>query len=188
MGRPGTKRPLWRTVRQSISGDQVRTRGERPSSRGDRRAFARDRARHGLPCVFRPPAHRMSDLLDIMISLTRAGPLHRLIIAGSDSMDSYLTLRRRGFIRVTTTDICRTARAQHHVGLVAGQYSSRGFEAVLDQMSPFLAANAGLALLVGSRDDGLRIRLKLEGLGFRIEAGVRCTAGLVLSAHRQDYA
>jgi hypothetical protein len=129
----------------------------------------------------------MTDILDTMISLTRAGPLHRLIIAGSGSMESYLVLRRRGFIRATTTDICRAARAQHNVGLVAGQYSSGGFEAVLDQMSPFLAANAGLALLVGSRDNGLKIRSKLEALGFRIEAGVRCTSGLVLSAHRQGY-
>jgi len=126
-------------------------------------------------------------ILDTMISLTRAGPLHRLIIAGSDSMELYLVLRRRGFIRVTTTDICRTARAQHAVGLIAGQHSSRGIESVLDQISPFLSTNAGLALLVGSRENALKIRSKLDALGFRIEAGVRCTSGLVLSAYRQGY-
>jgi hypothetical protein len=122
-----------------------------------------------------------------MISLTRAGPLHRMIIGGSESMELYLVLRRRGFIRVTTTEICRVARAQHAVGLIAGQNSSRGIEAILDQMSPFLATNAGLALLVGSRENAFKIRSKLGELGFRIEAGVRCTSGLVLSAYRQGY-
>src|SRR5215475_14138916 len=86
------------------------------------------------------PASSAGHILDAMISLTRAGPLHRLIIAGGESMELYLVLRRRGFIRVTTTGICRVARAQHTVGLIAGQNSSRGIESLLDQLSPFLAA------------------------------------------------
>ena len=57
----------------------------------------------------------------------------------------------------------------------------------VESFPDFLAPNASLALLVGSRDNGLKIRSKLEALGFRIEAGVRCTSGLVLSAHRQGY-
>jgi hypothetical protein len=120
-----------------------------------------------------------------MICLTRVAPLHRVIVAGRDSMELYLALRRRGFIRVTTPAICRVARAQHTVGLITGQSSSRGIESVLDQIAPFLATHAGLALLVGSREDAFRIRAKLEALGFRIEAGVRHTSGLVLSACRQ---
>jgi hypothetical protein len=124
-------------------------------------------------------------VLDTMISLTRATPLHRIIVAGSDGMELYLALRRRGYIRVTTPSICRVARAQYAVGLIAGQSSSRGIESALDQISPFLAAHSGLALLAGSREDAFKIRSKLEALGFRIEAGVRHTSGLVLSAYRQ---
>ena len=135
-----------------------------------------------------PPGHT----LDTMISLTRLAAPHRVTAAGSDSMELYLALRRRGFVRVSTPAICRVARAQHAVGLVSGQSSdpgnsSLGIESVLDQISPFLAANANLALLVGSPENGLKIRTKLEALGFRIEAGVRCRAGLVLSACRQGY-
>ena len=93
-----------------------------------------------------PPGHT----LDTMISLTRLAAPHRVIAAGSDSMELYLALRRRGFVRVSTPAICRVARAQHAVGLVSGQSSdpgnsSLGIESVLDQISPFLAANANLA-------------------------------------------
>jgi hypothetical protein len=134
------------------------------------------------------PGHASAtgQILETMICLTRVTQLRRVIVAGSDNMELYLALRRRGFIRVTTTAICRVARAQHTVGLIAGQRSSHGIESVLDQISPFLATHAGLALLVGSREDAFKIRTKLETLGFRIEAGVRHTAGLVLSAYRQD--
>jgi hypothetical protein len=122
-----------------------------------------------------------------MICLTRVSPLHRVIVAGGGGMELYLELRRRGFIRVGTPALCRHKRVQHAIGLIAGQDSSDGIEPNLDQISAFLAVNAGLALLVGSADDGLKIHRKLEALGFRVEAGVRCSQGLVLSASRQGY-
>jgi hypothetical protein len=137
--------------------------------------------------VTAPSASAPDQVLDTMISLTRITPAHRVIVAGSDSMEFYLALRRRGFIRVATPEISRVPRGQHAVGLMAGQSMLTGIEPVLVQISPFLAANAGLAVLVGSRENGLKIRNRLEQLGFRIEAGVRCRAGLVLSAYRQGY-
>ena len=126
--------------------------------------------------------------LDTMISLTRLGPLQRVLVAGDDNMELYLALRRRGFLRATTPALCRVPRAQHAIGFIAGESSRAGIESVLDQISQFLATNACLALLVGSRDNGLKIRAKLVKLGFRIEAGVRCSQGLVLCANRQGYA
>lgn len=42
-------------------------------------------------------------VVDTMIELTRLSHLHRAIIAGSDALELYLALRRRGFIRVATT-------------------------------------------------------------------------------------
>ena len=58
-----------------------------------------------------------------MIGLTRLSNLHRAIVAGSDSLELYLALRRRGFIRVATTATCRIPRRQHAVGLITGQNS-----------------------------------------------------------------
>jgi hypothetical protein len=128
-------------------------------------------------------------VVDTMIELTRLSNLHRAIIAGSDSMELYLALRRRGFIRVATTATCRIPKGQHAVGLIAGQNSLSATETALAQMSRFLGANAAIAVLIDSCESGysLKIRSRLEQMGFRIEAGVRCQQGLVLSAWRQGF-
>jgi hypothetical protein len=126
-------------------------------------------------------------VVDTMIELTRLSSLHRAILAGSDSLELYLALRRRGFIRAATIATCRIPRGQHAIGLVTGQGSLTAIGTALTQISQFLCANATIAVLVDSRESGvcLKIRTKLEQMGFRIEAGVRCRQGLVLSAHRQ---
>jgi hypothetical protein len=126
---------------------------------------------------------------DTMIELTRLSNLHRAIVAGSDSLELYLALRRRGFIRVATTATCRIPRAQHAVGLITGQNSLQAIEAALAQISPFLSTSAAIAVLIDSRESGfcLKIRTRLEQMGFRIDAGVRCQQGLVLSAYRQSF-
>jgi hypothetical protein len=128
-------------------------------------------------------------VVDTMIELTRLSGLHRAIVAGSNSLELYLALRRRGFIRVATTATCRIPKAQHGVGLVTGQGSPATIGAALTQISQFLCASAAIAVLVDSRESGvcLKIRTRLEQMGFRIEAGVRCRQGLVLSAHRQGF-
>jgi hypothetical protein len=134
-------------------------------------------------------ASTREQVVDTMIGLTRLSNLHRAIIAGSDSMELYLALRRRGFVRVATTATCRIARRQHAVGLIAGQNSLPALEAALAQISQFLGTSATIAVLIDSLESGLslKIRTRLEQMGFRIEAGVRCQRGLVLSAWRQGF-
>jgi hypothetical protein len=129
-------------------------------------------------------------VIDTMIGLTRLSNLHRTIVAGSDSLELYLALRRRGFVRVATTATCRIPKGQHAVGLITGQNSLRAIDAALAEISQFLSASAAIAVLIDSRESSfcLRIRTKLEQMGFRIEAGVRCEQGLVLSAYRQGFA
>ena len=129
-------------------------------------------------------------VIDTMIGLTRLSNLHRTIVAGSDSLELYLALRRRGFVRVATTATCRIPKGQHAVGLITGQNSLRAIDAALAEISQFLSASAAIAILIDSRESSfcLRIRAKLEQMGFRIEAGVRCEQGLVLSAYRQGFA
>lgn len=128
-------------------------------------------------------------VIDTMIGLTRLSNLHRAIVAGSDSLQLYLALQRRGFFRVSTTATCRVPRGQHPVGLITGQTSPVVIEVALGQILPFLRASAAIAVLIDSSESGssLRIRTRLEQIGFRIEAGVRCQQGLVLSAHRQGF-
>jgi hypothetical protein len=135
-------------------------------------------------------APNREQVVDTMIGLTRLSDQHRAIVAGSDSLELYLALQRRGFVRVATTATCRIPRAQHAVGLVTGQNSLVAIETALVQISPFLSTSAAIAVLIDSRESGvsLKIRTRLEQMGFRIEAGVRCQQGLVLSAYRQSFA
>ena len=128
-------------------------------------------------------------VVDTMIGLTRLSNQQRAIIAGCDSMELYLALRLRGLMRVATTATCRIPRAQHAVGLVTGQNSLAAIEAALAGIAPFLCTSAAIAVLIDSTESGccLKIRTRLEQMGFRIEAGVRCQQGLVLSAYRQGF-
>ncbi|MGL5167407.1 MAG: hypothetical protein ACRC9K_16115 [Afipia sp.] len=123
-----------------------------------------------------------------MIDLTRPSILHRIIVAGGDSAVTELELRRRGFLRVSTTDR-GTPRGQYSVGLVAGQHSLQALEAALAEISPFLSATAAIAVVIDFRGEGsnMKVREKLEQLGFRIEAGVRCHERFVLSARRRNF-
>jgi hypothetical protein len=135
------------------------------------------------------PGATREQVVDTMVELTRLSNLHRAIVAGSDSLELYLALRRRGYFRVATTATCRTPRGQHTVGLITGQNSLHALQAALAQIAPFLCTSAAIAVLIDSRESGfcLKIRNRLEQMGFRIEAGVRCQQGLVLSAYRQGF-
>jgi hypothetical protein len=128
-------------------------------------------------------------VVNTMIGLTRLTGLHRAIVAGSGSMEFYLALRRRGFLRVATAATCRIPKGQHAVALITGRNSLQAIEAALVELSPFLSTSASVAVLIDSREIGAgqRIREKLEQMGFRIEAGVRCQEGFVLSAVRHGF-
>lgn len=135
--------------------------------------------------------HSTSDhaqVLDTMIGLTRLSALQRAIIAGGSGMELYLGLRRRGFMRVATISTSWLPHKQHAIGLLADR-NSASIERALTEISPFLCTNATVAVLIDSHDtgSGFDVRTKLQRMGFRIEAGVRCQQGFVLSAHRQGF-
>ena len=57
-----------------------------------------------------PSVASQEQVIDTMIELTRLSTQHRAILAGSDSLELYLALRRRGFARASTTETCRRRR------------------------------------------------------------------------------
>jgi hypothetical protein len=59
-------------------------------------------------------------IVDTMIQLARVAKLHRMIVAGANSAEILVELHRRGYLRVTTTKICREPCRQFDVALVAG--------------------------------------------------------------------
>jgi hypothetical protein len=135
----------------------------------------------------RDPA--LEQIVDTMIDLTRLSDAQRVVLGGDDSVGVYLALRDRGFSRAATIASCRVAGAQFQVGLMAGRHSLQALETHLAKISHYLGATSAIAVSIDSREGvpSLKIRAGLERLGFRIEAGVRCRQGLVLSAYRQGY-
>jgi hypothetical protein len=135
-----------------------------------------------------PSATDHAQVLDAMIGLTRLSHLQRAIIAGGGGMKLYLGLRRRGFMRVATLSTSWLPHRQHAIGLLADR-NPLSLETALAELSPFLATNATVALLIeaGENASSLGVRAKLRQMGFQIEAGVRCHQGLVLSAVRQGF-
>ena len=125
------------------------------------------------------------EVVDVLVALTRPSPLDSVIIAGNKSMDFYLALRRRGFDRVATPETCRIPKQRHIIGLVTGEK----LVVALAQASPFLSANSAIAVLIEAQagDLSMTIRHKLQQMGFRIEAGVRCQRGFVLFGSRRAF-
>ncbi|MBR0696680.1 hypothetical protein [Bradyrhizobium lablabi] len=128
-------------------------------------------------------------VVDTIITLTHLSNLNRAIVAGLDSTELYVDLRRRGFVRIGLPSTFRLRKAVCAVGLITVRDSFAEFESALAQVAPSLGTSAMIAVLIRSDPSGfaLNIRKKLEQLGFRIEAGVRCHRGLVLSAGRQAF-
>jgi hypothetical protein len=135
-----------------------------------------------------PHGSACEQIIDTMIQLTQLSYAQRVIVAGNESLQTYLALHRRGYFRVTTMTIGHP-HGQYAVGYINGEHSCQALETNLDLIARFLGPCADIAIRIDHGEAGLggHVRERLETLGFRIEAGVRCKQGLVLSAHRQNF-
>ena len=129
------------------------------------------------------------EIVNTMIDLARLSRSHRIVIAGNDSTELYLALKRRGFVYPVLASSCRIPCGQHSAGLIAGGHSFEAIEAAVVRIARLLDATANIAVSIEPHASGLgaKVRDKLQQLGFRIEAGARCREGFVLAAHRQDF-
>ena len=128
------------------------------------------------------------EIVDTMINLTHLSRAHRIVVAGGDSIELYLALRRRGFGFGVLATSCRTPLAQYSIGLIAGDRCYQSIEATIGQIGRMLCPAASLTISIESQESGLaaKVRNRLQQLGFRIEAGARCQQGFVLAAHREE--
>jgi hypothetical protein len=128
-------------------------------------------------------------IVGAMIQLARAAKSHRMIVAGSNSAEVFLELHRRGYPRVTTTKTCGVPCGQYDVALVAWkEHSIKGLETTLARLVHFLTAAGVLVVWVGplERMPNRALRLTLERLGFRVEAGTTCEHGVAIAARRLE--
>jgi hypothetical protein len=142
------------------------------------------------PLILRQPSLSPRDeMVDTMINLAHLSKSHRIVVAGADSIELYLALRRRGFAFGALASACRGPSGQHSAGLITGDRCYQAIEASINQISKRLYAAASITISIESQESGLggKVRAKLQQLGFRIEAGARCHQGFVLAAHREEF-
>jgi acetolactate synthase regulatory subunit len=128
-------------------------------------------------------------IVDAMTQLARAAKSHRVIVAGSNSAQVFLELRRRGFPRVATTKTRSVPCGQYDVALVVWkEHSFKVLETALARLVHFLTAAGVLVIWIGSRErmPNRALRLALERLSFRIEAATSCESGVAIAAQRID--
>jgi hypothetical protein len=131
--------------------------------------------------------HPHEPIIGTMIGLACAAPNHRIVVAGSDAFGVYLSLHRRGFSRIATITTCRIRCGQHDVALIVRQHSLQALETLLTGVLPFLKARAIVTMRIGCAERGGReLQSLLVQMGFRVEAGVRCDSGFIVSARRRD--
>jgi hypothetical protein len=128
-------------------------------------------------------------IVDAMVQLARARTTHRMVIAGNNSDGIFRELHRRGYARITTTKAIRAPCGQHEVALLASDRESmEELEAILDELVYFLSATGVLVVWVGphERMPDRKLRIALNKLGFRIEAGTVCEDGVAIAARRLE--
>jgi hypothetical protein len=127
--------------------------------------------------------------VETMIGLARLTKSHPIAIAGADSLQIHRELHRRGFFRCAVANSPGLHGGQYSAALIAGDRSQQAVEASLAVVSRLLGATATIVVSINSeeKDLGLKLRSRLEQLGFRIEAGVRCQYGFLLSAYRCNF-
>jgi hypothetical protein len=126
-----------------------------------------------------------------LIGLAHVSKAHRVLATGSISTEILLELHRRGCTRVAATGSCGLPRGQYDAALVGWRaHSIKALETTLNWLVHYLRPDGVLAVWV-SRDEGAperKLRLMLQRLGFRVEAGTTCENGLAVVARRLGWA
>jgi hypothetical protein len=128
-------------------------------------------------------------IVDTMIKLARASKSCRMIVAGCNSSEVLLELHRLGCSRAATTKTCRIPCGQNDVALIMWRdHSIKALATTLDWLVHFLSPAGVLVVWVGphERRPNQGLRLLLEKLGFRVEAGTCCENGVAISARRLE--
>jgi len=126
-------------------------------------------------------------IIEPMIALAGCSTRHRIIVAGSKSMELMLELHRRGYLHAAATGNCGRPAGQYDVALVDWRRRTLGtLEATLDWLANFLGSIAVLVVWVDAQKPAAnqQLRALLEKRGFVIEQGMVHECGCALSARR----
>jgi hypothetical protein len=128
-------------------------------------------------------------IIEPMIALADCSTQHRIIVAGSKSMELMLELHRRGYLRAASTGNCGRSAGQYDVALVDWRRRTlRELETTLDWLMNFLSDRAVLVVWVDAQKPAANqtLRVSLERRGFVIGQGLVHECGCALSARRSQ--
>jgi hypothetical protein len=128
-------------------------------------------------------------IIEPMIALAGCSSQHRIVIAGSNSIEMMLDLQRRGYLRVAATANCGRPAGQYDVALVDWRRRTlNALEAALDWLVDFLRPGAVLVVWVDAQKPAANqsLRTSLEKRGFVIEQGTVHECGCAVAARRQQ--
>jgi hypothetical protein len=126
-------------------------------------------------------------ILDPMIRLAGCSTQHRIVVAGSKSMELMVELQRRGYLRAVSTGNCGRPVGQYDVALVDWRRRTQlALETTLDWLVNYLSPRAVLVVWVEAQKQAANQSLSavLEKRGFTIEHGLVHECGCALAARR----
>lgn len=128
-------------------------------------------------------------IIDPMIALAGCSTQHRILIAGSKSMEMVMDLHRRGYLRAAATGNCGRPAGQYDVALVDWRRRPlRTLEATLDWLANFLSPTGTLVVWDDAQKPAVNqsLRALLEARGFAVVQSIVHECGSALSARRQQ--
>ena len=128
-------------------------------------------------------------IIEPMIALACCSKQHRIVVAGSKSVELMFELHRRGYVRAAATANCGHPAGQYDVALV--DWRRRTFKTLqiaLDWLVGLLSPAGMLVVWVDAQkaEANETLRLSLERRGFVIEAGAVHECGCAVSARRRE--
>jgi hypothetical protein len=124
-----------------------------------------------------------------LVTLARARRTDRFLVAGHAASDMLLELGRLGFINAFSTRTCGLPQGHYDVAMVAwSDRSVKTLKTTLDWLVHRLRPMGVVTIWIDNpeREAQQWLRLRLDQLGFRIDAGSRIEHGVAVSARRVE--
>ena len=151
----------------------------------------RDLSRKGMPVSAWKASLESERIVHGLVTLARAKRADRLLVAGHTASDMLLELGRLGFINAFSTRTCSVPRGPYDVAMLAwSDHSIKTLKTTLDWLVRRLRPTGVVTIWIDNpgREAQQWLRLTLDQLGFRIDAGSRIEHGVAISARRVEIA
>jgi hypothetical protein len=124
-------------------------------------------------------------IIDPMIALAGCSTQHRILVAGSKSIEMTIELHQRGYVGAASTGNCGRPAGQYDIALIDWRRRTlRDLETTLDWLVKFLSPAAVLVVWVDAQKPAANqsLRASLERRGYVIEQSTVHECGCALAA------